>query len=226
MTPTKKLIIAIDGPAASGKSTTAKILAKNLGYIYFDTGAMYRAVTLAASKNGVDFLDQNKVVDIAKSIHIELKIINSSQHTFMNGEDVSKMIRTPHIDQNVTHIATNSGVRKIMVKLQRNLAQQGGVVMDGRDIGTVVLPNADLKVFMVATIDARAKRRMGEQSNHKITLEEIKQDISRRDNADMTRKDSPLKKADDAIELDTSDLSIDQQVEKIMQLINGLKNEG
>ncbi len=219
----KKLIIAIDGPAASGKSTTAKILAKKLGYIYFDTGAMYRAVTLAVTQKGVDFNDREKVVETAAKSNIELKIINSSQHTFLNNEDVSRKIRTPQIDQNVTHIATNSGVRKIMVKLQRKLAEQGGVVMDGRDIGTVVLPDADLKVFMQATIEARAKRRLGDQAKHNISLADIKQDITRRDHADTTRADSPLKKAADAIELDTSDLTINQQVEHIMQWINNIK---
>lgn len=224
MADKKKLTIALDGTAASGKSTTAKILAKKLGYIYFDTGAMYRAVTLAVKMANVDFADKDLVVEVAGKSKIELKNINSSQHTFLNNEDVSRKIRTPQIDLNVTHIATNSGVRKIMVKLQRELAKQGGVVMDGRDIGTVVLPNADLKVFMVATIEARAMRRMGDLSTHDITLEEIKQDIARRDHADSTRKNSPLRKADDAHELDTSNLSIDQQVEKILQWVKEIKS--
>lgn len=212
----KKLTIAIDGPAASGKSTTARLLAKQLGYIYIDTGAMYRAATLAVLNAGIDLDDKNALIKIVESSKIELKIIDGVQHTFLNEEDVNKKIRTPKIDRTINVIATNAAVRKIMVKHQRATAEQGGVVMDGRDIGTVVLPDADLKIFMRASIEARAQRRMKDQSAHNISLDEIKKEITRRDHLDMTRKESPLVMANDARELDNSNLTIDEQVETIL----------
>jgi len=213
---TVKLTIAIDGPAASGKSTTARLLAKQLGYIYIDTGAMYRAATLAVLDSGVNLNDKMATVQVVKTSKIELKIIDGVQHTFLNGIDVSEKIRTPKIDKAINNISTNAAVREIMVNYQRKTAEQGGVVMDGRDIGTVVLPQADLKVFMQASIEARAQRRMKDQSTHNISLQEIKEEISRRDHSDMTRKESPLIKAEDALQLDNSDLTIDQQVDTIL----------
>jgi len=213
---TKKLTIALDGPAASGKSTTAKLLAKKLDYIYIDTGAMYRAVALVVLESGMDLTDSAQSVKIAEQSEITLKLIEGNQHTFLNGEDVSDKIRTPQIDVAVSQIASNAHIRKIMVKLQQAMASEGGVVMDGRDIGTVILPDADLKVFMQASIEARAKRRLKDQANHNLTLEEIRKDIERRDHADMSRKESPLKQAADALLLDNSNMTIDQQVEKII----------
>ena len=142
------LTIAIDGPAASGKSTTARLLAKQLGYIYIDTGAMYRAATLAVLDSNADPLDKNAVADVVRRSNIELKIQKGIQHTFLDGRDVSDHIRTPQIDKAINNISTNAEVRKIMVEYQRKTAGQGGVVMDGRDIGTVVLPDADLKVSL------------------------------------------------------------------------------
>ena len=218
---TKKLTIAIDGPAASGKSTTARLLAEKLGYIYIDTGAMYRAATLAVLKSGIDPADKNAIVDVVKKSKIDLKIVNGIQHTFLNNEDVSDKIRTPQIDKTINYISTNKDVRKIMVDYQRKTAQQGGVVMDGRDIGTVVLPDADIKVFMKASIEARARRRMKDQVMHDISFNEIKEEITRRDHSDMTRKESPLIKAADAKELDNSELTVDQQVATIL---NWIKN--
>jgi cytidylate kinase len=211
-----KLTIAIDGPAASGKSTTARLLAQKLGYIYIDTGAMYRAATLAVLKKNIEPSDQKKVVEVIRNSTIELKIIAGIQHTYLDGNDVSNKIRTPQIDKAINDISTNADVRKIMVNYQRETAQQGGVVMDGRDIGTVVLPDADLKIFMKASIEARAQRRKKDHSAHNISLEEIKEEITRRDHSDMTRKESPLAKAKDARELDNSNLSIDQQVNIIL----------
>jgi len=213
---TVKLTIAIDGPAASGKSTTARLLAKQLGYINIDTGAMYRAATLAVLDSGVNLNDKMATVQVVKTSKIELKIIDGVQHTFLNGIDVSEKIRPPKIDKAINNISTNAAVREIMVNYQRKTAEQGGVVMDGRDIGTVVLPQADLKVFMQASIEARAQRRMKDQSTHNISLQEIKEEISRRDHSDMTRKESPLIKADDALELDNSNLTVDQQVNTIL----------
>ncbi|HED09467.1 MAG TPA: (d)CMP kinase [Caldithrix abyssi] len=212
--------IAIDGPAASGKSTTAREVARRLGYIYIDTGAMYRAITRAALDAGVDMNDADALERVARSSKITLEIKEGQQHTFLNGRDVSGEIRTPEIDRNITPVATHPGVRRIMVEQQRQLAQNGGVVMDGRDIGTVVLPGAELKIFMEASIEARARRRLKEQTNgdSSLTLESIKADLARRDHADSTRADGPLKKAPDAIVIDTSHMSIEEQVEKIVQL--------
>ncbi len=212
--------IAIDGPAASGKSTTAREVARRLGYIYIDTGAMYRAITRAALDAGVDMNDADALERVARSSKITLEIKEGQQHTFLNGRDVSGEIRTPEIDRNITPVATHPGVRRIMVEQQRQLAQNGGVVMDGRDIGTVVLPGAELKIFMEASIEARARRRLKEQTNgdNSLTLESIKADLARRDHADSTRADGPLKKAPDAIVIDTSHMSIEEQVEKIVQL--------
>jgi cytidylate kinase len=215
----KKLTIAIDGPAASGKSTTARMLAKKLGYVYIDTGAMYRAATLAVIKKGADLDKKEEAAKIANELSIDLKIINGVQQTFLNDGDVSEEIRTPQIDQTVSLIASNAGIRRIMVEQQQQMAEKGGIVMDGRDIGTVVLPNADLKIFMNASIEARAKRRLIDQQGHSISFEEIKKEIERRDHIDSTRKDGPLKKAADAKELDNSLLSIDEQVSIILEWV-------
>ncbi len=217
MTFPKKLTIAIDGPAASGKSTTARLLAKKLGYVYIDTGAMYRAITLAVLQSGADPSHKEESEKIAAKSLIELKIINGTQQTFLDGIDVSSQIRSPQIDKAVSEIATNAAIRKLMVRQQQRLAENGGIVMDGRDIGTVVLPTADLKIFMNASIEARALRRLKDQSGQGLSLEEIKKDIERRDHIDSTRKDGPLKKAADARELDNSSLSIDEQVEIIFK---------
>ena len=216
MNPIKKLTIAIDGPAASGKSTTARLLAKKLGYVYIDTGAMYRAATLAVLQKGIDPQKEKEAVRIVNESSIDLKIINGVQHTFLMGIDVGSEIRSPKIDLAVSLIATNGAIRKIMVRQQRRMAEKGGIVMDGRDIGTVVLPNADLKVFMIASIEARSKRRFKDQQGHSVSLQEIRKDIERRDRVDSTRKDGPLKKAGDAKELDNSLLSIDKQVDIIL----------
>lgn len=215
----KKYTIAIDGPAASGKSTTARLVAKQLGYLYIDTGAMYRAATLAVLNADINPFDKDAVAKIIEKSTIDLKMIGDTQHTFLEGADVSHKIRSPQIDKAISNIATNAVVRKIMVKQQQTMAKQGGIVMDGRDIGTVVLPDADIKIFMRASIDARAQRRMKDHSGLNISLDEIKKDIAHRDYLDMTRKESPLKKADDAVELDTSDLTIKEQVTKILDLI-------
>jgi CMP/dCMP kinase len=219
---TRKLTIAIDGPAASGKSTTARLLAEKLGYIYIDTGAMYRAASLAAVNSAINPADPGAVTDVVKKSDIQLKIIDGVQHTFLNGDDVSDKIRTPAIDKIIHFISSNADVRKIMVKYQRRTAEQGGVVMDGRDIGTVVLPDADLKVFMEASIEARARRRKKDHSAHNLSFDEIKEEITRRDHSDMTRKESPLVKAADARELDNSELTVDQQVNTILNWIETL----
>ena len=206
-----KITIAIDGPAASGKSTTAKILAEKLNYIYIDTGAMYRAATLAVLEKHIDVNNEKSVVTCVQQLKIELKAGN---HTYLNGRNVSREIRATRINEVISTISSYPQVRKKMVRLQQAMAKQGGVVMDGRDIGTVVLPTADLKVFMIASIEQRVERRLIElqQSGENISFEAVKEEIANRDKLDSSRSTSPLKKASDARELDTSNLSIEDQV--------------
>ncbi|WP_456408607.1 (d)CMP kinase [Caldithrix abyssi] len=214
---TQKIRIAIDGPAASGKSTTARLLAQKLGYLYIDTGAMYRAATLSVLRAGIDVHDEQAVVDHVRNIRISLKIVDGIQRTFLNDEDVSDQIRTPQINQIISVISSYPGVREVLIEQQRELAKEGGVVMDGRDIGTVVLPDAELKVFLVASIKERARRRQLdlERQGIKMDLKAIEQEIKQRDKLDSSRAQSPLKKADDARELDTTNLTIKEQVEII-----------
>jgi cytidylate kinase len=211
----KKINIAIDGPAASGKSTTAKLLAKKLGFIYVDTGAMYRAATLAVLRNNIDPKDEPAVLNCLKDMDISLKLINGEQRTYLNGEDVSALLRSPEINRAISAIASYPRVRAMMVHQQQRLASDGGVIMDGRDIGTVVLPDAELKIFMIADLKERAKRRLKEmeKANENIRLQEVITDIKRRDELDAARSTGPLKKADNARELDTSALTIEHQVE-------------
>ncbi len=213
----KKISIAIDGPAASGKSTTARLLAKKLNYVYIDTGAMYRAATLAVIQEKINPVNEELVTACIKSSRIRIGLHNGEQHTFLNEEDVSSQIRTPEINNIISIISTYAEVRKAMAAQQRLLAGQGGVVMDGRDIGTVVLPKAELKVFMGASLQERAKRRLKEQQEQgvEISLQEVEKEISRRDQIDSSRSQAPLKKADDARELDNSAMTIDEQVEMI-----------
>ncbi len=214
---TKKIKIAIDGPAASGKSTTARLLAKKLGYLYIDTGAMYRAATLAVLRAGINVNDKEAVAHCVKNSTIGLRIERGEQKTMLNGEDVSALIRTPEINRVISIVSSYPEVRKILIDQQRALARDGGVVMDGRDIGTVVLPDAELKVFLVASLDERARRRQLELEKQGIhlSLNEIKDEIARRDKLDSERTMSPLRKAEDARELDTTRLTIEQQVEII-----------
>ncbi|MHB2152812.1 (d)CMP kinase [Calditrichota bacterium GD2] len=214
---TQKIRIAIDGPAASGKSTTARLLAQKLGYLYIDTGAMYRAATLSVLRAGIDVHDEQAVVDHVRNIKISLKIVDGIQRTFLNDEDVSDQIRTPQINQIISVISSYPGVREVLIEQQRELAKEGGVVMDGRDIGTVVLPDAELKVFLVASIKERARRRQLdlERQGIKMDLKAIEQEIAKRDKLDSSRAQSPLKKAEDARELDTTNLTIKEQVEII-----------
>jgi len=220
----KKIIVAIDGPASSGKSTTAKQLAKKLNCIYVDSGAMYRAVALFLLQNEIDFDDKKLLRKALLGISIEIvPSRDRSENTIiLNGVDVSKKIREPEITNYSSTIAAEGLIRKRMVELQRKMSEKQSIVMDGRDIGTVVFPNADFKFFLVASIEERAKRRWTENQNKGLgtkTLEEIKEELAFRDKRDSTRKIAPLKKAEDAIEIDTTNLSIQQQVNKIFGLI-------
>ena len=213
----KKISIAIDGPAASGKSTTARLLAARLGYVYIDTGAMYRAATLAVLRAGADIHNEKAVEDCVRRSRIRIALKKGEQRTYLNDEDVTGLIRTPEINRAISVISSYKGVREIMVRQQRRLAAEGGVVMDGRDIGTVVLPEAELKVFLVASLEERAKRRLKElqQQGESVLLDDVVAEIRRRDELDASRSQSPLKPAKDARQLDTTSLSIEEQVETI-----------
>lgn len=214
----EKLIIAIDGPAGSGKSTTAKLLAKKLGYLYIDTGAMYRAVTLYAIKNNL-LDDEKKIIDLANQLNIQLKFENGQTKVSVNGKDVTDEIRSLEVNQNVSPVSKIEGVRKILVQKQKQMGKNGGVVMEGRDITTVVFPNADVKIYLTASIDERARRRALEfaQKGQQVDIEQVKQNILERDRIDSSRDVSPLTKSPDAVEIDTSHLSIEQQVEQILE---------
>ncbi len=217
----EKIRIAIDGPAGSGKSTTARLLAQKLGYLYIDTGAMYRAATLSVLRAGIDIHDEQAVVKHVRQLTITLKIVDGVQRTFLNGEDVTDQIRTPQINQVISIISSYPGVRQVLIEQQRALAKKGGVVMDGRDIGTVVLPQAELKVFLVASLEERARRRQRdlERQGIKMDLEAVKAEIVKRDQLDSSRSTAPLKKAEDARELDTTNLTIKEQVEIIYRWV-------
>ena len=205
----KKLSIAIDGPAAAGKSTIAKAIAKEYHYVYIDTGAMYRSVAYYTKKNQICWEDEQSVVASLNKLELSL---NSDGKVYLNDEDVTGAIRQNDISLGASVVSKYPKVREYLVSLQQEMAQVGGVVLDGRDIGTVVLPNADLKIYQIASVEARATRRHLENLEKGIAsdLEKIKAEIEKRDYEDMHREASPLRKADDAKELDTSHLSIDE----------------
>jgi cytidylate kinase len=220
------MIIAIDGPAGSGKSTTARLVAKNLGFIYVDTGAMYRAVTLS-------WLEKNKpniedFIQDLPSITLGINTQTNEQQTFLNGIDVSKEIRSREVTDNVSYISSIKTIREKMVEMQRNIGNAQSVVMDGRDIGTAVFPKAHLKVFMVADIRERALRRLQEMKIQSMfplpKLEDLMVTMKQRDEYDSSREIDPLRQADDAILLDTSNLTIEDQAQKIIELANSIHN--
>ncbi|MFE9080064.1 (d)CMP kinase [Bacillus mobilis] len=220
----KRISIAIDGPAAAGKSTVAKVVAKKLSYVYIDTGAMYRAITYAALEQKVDIENEEQLMEVVKNVNIEFQQGENTQLVFLNGQDVSEVIRTPDVTNRVSIVAKHRLVREEMVRRQQELAEKGGVVMDGRDIGTHVLPDAEVKVFMLASVEERAERRHLENMNKGFdsNLEQLKEEIAQRDKLDSEREVSPLKKADDALELDTTSLSIEEVVQKIMSIVSGV----
>lgn len=213
------MIIAIDGPAGSGKTTTAKLVAERLGYTHLDTGAMYRAVAEKVLRLGINPDDSDAVSGILGSTTVELKRDAGSLSVYLDGEDVSKKIRTVEVTRAVSAVSRIPAVRQAMVAQQRNMGRAGGVVLEGRDIGTVVFPDADVKVFMVAGLEARARRRKEElqRSGNEVSLVVLMREIDERDHKDSTRQTSPLQKADDAIELDTSALTIEEQVEFVVK---------
>ncbi|TSA28803.1 MAG: (d)CMP kinase [Ignavibacteriales bacterium] len=217
----KKIIIAIDGPAGSGKSTAAKNIAQKLGFTYLDTGAMYRAITFIALRNGIA---ENipAVIDMARRINLKLRFENGVTRVFVDDEEVTEQIRTAEVNGKVSDISRIPEVRAELVKIQKRLGDEGNIVAEGRDVTTVVFPNADLKIFLTASIDIRTKRRLREfqDKNISITFEEVKANLEKRDRIDSGREISPLKKADDAIELDNSALTPEQDYEFLLKKIN------
>lgn len=219
-----KIRIAIDGPAAAGKSTVAKMVAEKLNITYIDTGAMYRALTLKAIEKEVNVEDEVKLLQLLKEITIELKQNKTKQTILVNGKDVTLDVRTEKVTNNVSLIAKHPSVRTEMVKRQRNMAQNGSVVMDGRDIGTHVIPDAEVKVFLIASVEERAERRHKEnlKNGFQSNLEQLKKEIEERDLQDMNRETAPLIKAEDAKEIDTTSLSIQNVVDLIINSVNNV----
>lgn len=218
----KRIRVAIDGPAAAGKSTVAKRLASILSFIYIDTGAMYRALTLEVLNNNIPLHDEQAILSLLKNTDIKLKNVNGNQLVYVNGEDVTNIIRGNEVSQAVSHVAKLPSIREEMVIRQRKLSENVSVIMDGRDIGTNVLPDAEVKIFLLASVSERAKRRYEENNEKGIPskLSSLEKEIAERDKRDMEREHAPLKQAEDAIVIDTTSLTIDEVVEEILTKIN------
>lgn len=224
----RRLKIAIDGTAGSGKTTTAIKLAERLGYTPVETGAIFRAITYYILKNKINLEDRKKLREILEGVNIWQEYKEGKINTFLNGKDVTENLREKMVEEKVSEVSKIREVRDRVYEIERKLAREGGVVMEGRDIGTVVLPDADVKIFLDARKEVRAKRRMKElkERNVEVSEEEVLEKIRRRDREDSARKVAPLKMAEDAIYIDTSDLSIEEQVEKIYQIVmERIKNE-
>ena len=221
----KKIKIAIDGPSAAGKSTLAKILAEKLQYVYIDTGAMYRCVAYYIITKGIDMENEQAVVNVLKDIHITM---DANHKIYLNGQDVSNEIRANEVSMGASKVSVYEEVRSFLVDQQRKMAASGGVILDGRDIGTVVLPNAELKIYQVASVETRSMRRYLENKERGIScdLKTLSDEIAQRDYQDSNRKHSPLKQAKDAIVLDTSNLTLDAVVAKVMKLVEQQVEEG
>jgi len=217
------IIVAIDGPAGSGKSSTAKEVARRLNFTYVDTGAMYRAVTLAMLRKNIPIDDQELITQLARQLDIRFRWIDDVHHTFMDDEDVTDAIRTSAVAEMVSPVSAIPGVRVVMVEQQRAMAKNDNIVMEGRDIGTVVFPNADFKFYMDADIRVRAQRRINDyrKIGQALSVDEIIRELQKRDRIDSSRSHSPLKKARDAIIIDTTDLSFQEQVDQIIAIIRG-----
>lgn len=217
------MIIAIDGPAGAGKSTIAKIVASNLKFLYIDTGAMYRALTLKVIEQNIDFKDKECIIGLAENTNIDLKSTPlGTLKVILDGKDVSGLIREPRITRLVSDIAKIKEVRRAMLGLQRNLGRSGSSVLDGRDIGTVVFPDADKKFYLDARLEERARRRHKEleDSGLAISPEDVAKDIKNRDTIDSTREVAPLKKADDALYIDTTDMTIEEVVDAVLREVH------
>ena len=215
--------IAIDGPAGAGKSTIAKKVAEKLGIVYVDTGALYRVVGLYMLKKKINVNDSNKVVDELKNCKISIDYVDGVQKVFLCGEDVTDLIRTDDVSMAASTVSGIFKVREFLLDLQRNIGKNQDIIMDGRDIGTVVLPDASVKIFLTASINLRAKRRYDQliASGEKVFFENVLSDMKKRDFQDINRKISPLKQADDAVLLDTSNLSLEESIESVLKIVSG-----
>ena len=218
---TKKIAIAIDGPSGAGKSSISKVVANELGYLYIDTGAMYRGVTWAVLDSHVNVNNQKDVESLLPSLDLTLEPTANACKVFVKGQDVTDLIRQQQINENVSTIASYKGVREYLVERQQAMAAVGGVILDGRDIGSVVLPKAELKIYLTASVDARAKRRWLEVqgTSNEQSLEDIKKNVESRDEMDKNRDESPLVCVEDAIVVDSSNMTFDETVEHILHLV-------
>lgn len=222
----KKMVIAIDGPASAGKTTTAKLVAKQLGCIYVDSGIMYRAVAFYLLKNGIDWRDAERLKSVLDKLNLDIKydLSDNGNRVFLDGEDVTDRLRTSEVSQLSSQIATQKIIRDKLVQLQREIGKKHSIVMDGRDIGTVVFPDADFKFFLTASLEERAKRRwkeMQQKYGPRVGgLEKVKEEIQKRDEVDTTREIAPLRQAEDAIVIDTTNLSIEEQVLKVIEILH------
>lgn len=217
----KGLVIAIDGPVGAGKSTVAKLVARKLSYLYVDTGAMYRAVALKALRLGMDINDPIVMAMLAEATDIQLQQQgDGSVRVFLDGEDVTEAIRTPEVSEASSIVSAHEGVRKVLAERQKAMAELGGVVMEGRDIQTVIAPDAEVKIFLTASLEERAKRRWLElqQKGISVSYEEVLQEVKERDERDKTRAIAPLRKAPDAVEIDTTGMTPEEVAEKIVKL--------
>lgn len=213
--------VAIDGPSGAGKSTIAKFLAKELNFLYVDTGAMYRAIGLFAARNGVDAGDAAAVEPLLTQVKLDLAYVEGEQRIFLNGEDVSRSIRTEEASKNASKVSAIPAVRNFLLEFQRSFAKQNCILMDGRDIGTVVLPDADVKIFLTATPEARAQRRYKEQieRGEAVTFEQVLEAIQKRDAADSSRVAAPLKPAEDSVLVDTTFLNLQESIQRILEIV-------
>jgi len=223
---TKRWIIAIDGPSGAGKSTVAKLLAKRLGYVVLDTGAMYRAVAFRAKQTGLCLEDEESLSRLASSLRVTFLTRNEELRVLCDGEDITEAIRSPDMSSLASDISKREGVRNALVRMQRDMGRVGGVILEGRDIGTVVFPDADVKFYLDADAEERARRRTEELIGKgvKVTFQETLEDVIRRDRSDMTRAISPLRKAKDAVVIDSTHLSAEEVVEKMIHLIHQKEN--
>nr|WP_300185866.1 (d)CMP kinase [uncultured Agathobaculum sp.] len=213
--------VAIDGPSGAGKSTVARAAAARLGYVYVDTGAMYRAIGLAVCRKGISSDDTAGIVAVLPEVQLDIRYEDGAQHILLCREDVSDAIRTPEIAKYASKVSAVPEVRQFLLETQRDMAKNGNILMDGRDIGTVILPDAPVKIFLTASAEARAQRRYLElhEKGQSITFDEVLHDIQQRDEQDMTRAVAPLKQAADAVLLDTSDISLEQSIEAVLRII-------
>lgn len=226
----KKINIAFDGPAASGKTTVAISVAKKLGWLFVDTGAMYRAVTWLALKNNIDISDKDSIIKLANDNPVILKqdfSLPSGCRVYIADNDITTEIKSAGVNKNVSDVAKISEVRKCLVSQQKKMAENGGVIMVGRDITTVVMPNAELKIYLDASVEERAKRRFKEEKNlgRDVSFDDIKKSIENRDKIDSEREDSPLKASDDSIVLDSTNMTAEQVIDEVIKLVKNIENK-